>query len=140
MSAENKYPGAPSVQTNVVDAQKPFELHGKTVVPILGLHNRIEVLGYRIDDFAYLTDIKSISETEILKLTGLDVLVLNALRVEPHHSHLNLEEAIELSQRIGAKKTYFTHISHLLGFHAEVEKKLPKNVHLAFDFLSISLP
>lgn len=140
MSAENKYPGAPSVKLNNVDPKTNFTLKGKTVVPVLGLHNRIEVLGYRIENFAYLTDIKSISETEILKLTDLDVLVLNALRVEPHHSHLNLEEAIELSQRIGAKKTYFTHISHLLGFHAEVEKKLPKNVHLAFDFLNISLP
>lgn len=140
MSAENKYPGSPSVKLHTIDPKTNFTLKGKTVVPVLGLHNRIEVLGYRIENFAYLTDIKSISETEILKLTGLDVLVLNALRVEPHHSHLNLKEALELSQRIGAKKTYFTHISHLLGFHEEVEKKLPKNVHLAFDFLSISLP
>ena len=109
------------------------------MTPILGLHNRIEVLGFRIDNFAYLTDIKTIAESEIAKLHGLEVLVLNALREAPHHSHLNLEEAIALSQKIGAKKTYFTHISHLLGFHAEVEKKLPNNVHLAYDFLSLSL-
>lgn len=138
MSAENKYPGAPSVQVNVVDPHKPFELHGKTVVPILGLHNRIEVLGYRIDNFAYLTDIKTISEAEIEKLRGLEILVLNALREEPHHSHLNLEEAIGLSQQIKATNTYFTHISHLLGFHKDVEKKLPNNVHLAYDFLSLN--
>ena len=110
MSAENKYPGAPSVQVNVVDPQKPFELHGKTVVPILGLHNRIEVLGYRIDNFAYLTDIKTIPDAEIEKLRGLEILVLNALREEPHHSHLNLEEAIDLCQQIKATNTYFTHI------------------------------
>ena len=138
MSAENKYPGAPSVQVNVVDPQKPFELHGKTVVPILGLHNRIEVLGYRIDNFAYLTDIKTIPDAEIEKLRGLEILVLNALREEPHHSHLNLEEAIGLSQQIKAVNTYFTHISHLLGFHKDVEKKLPNNVHLAYDFLSLN--
>jgi len=138
MSAENKYPGAPSVQVNVVDPQKPFELHGKTVVPILGLHNRIEVLGYRIDNFAYLTDIKTIPDAEIEKLRGLEILVLNALREEPHHSHLNLEEAIGLSQQIKAANTYFTHISHLLGFHKDVEKKLPNNVHLAYDFLSLN--
>ena len=138
MSAENKYPGAPSVQVNVVDPHKLFELHGKTVVPILGLHNRIEVLGYRIDNFAYLTDIKTISEAEIEKLRGLEILVLNALREEPLHSHLNLEEAIGLSQQIKAANTYFTHISHLLGFHKDVEKKLPNNVHLAYDFLSLN--
>ena len=140
MSAENKYPGAPSVQAHALHPERPFKLHNKTVTPILGLHNRIEVLGFRIDNFAYLTDIKTIAESEIAKLHGLEVLVLNALREAPHHSHLNLEEAIELSQKISAKKTYFTHISHLLGFHAEVEKKLPNNVHLAYDFLNISLP
>jgi phosphoribosyl 1,2-cyclic phosphate phosphodiesterase len=96
-------------------------------------------LGYRIDNFAYLTDIKTIADKECEKLQGLDVLVLNALREEPHHSHLNLEEALNLSAKINANKTYFTHISHHLGFHADVEKKLPKNVHLAYDNLSISI-
>lgn len=139
MSAENKYPGAPSVHVNPVDPQTPFTLHNKTVIPILGLHNRIEVLGYRVDNFAYLTDIKTIADSEIKKLKGLDILVLNALREEPHHSHLNMEEAIALSKQIEAKKTYFTHISHLLGFHEEVENKLPNDVHLAYDFLKLTI-
>ena len=108
-------------------------------MPLVGQHNRLEVLGYRIESFAYLNDIKIISDNEIRKLQNLDVLVLNALREEPHHSHLNLEEAIELSRQIGAKTTYFTHISHHLGFYAEVEKNLPKNLHLAYDNLTITI-
>ena len=79
------------------------------------------------------------TDDEIQKLNDLDVIVLNALRVEPHHSHLNLDEAIQLSQKIGAKTTYFTHISHHLGFYAEVNQNLPKNVHLAYDNLTITI-
>ena len=122
-----------------MDPNQPFAVCEQLIVPVLGQHNRLEVLGYRIESFAYLTDIKTISDDEIRKLNDLDVLVLNALRVEPHHSHLNLEEAIQLAQKIGAKKTYFTHISHHLGFYAEVEQKLPKNVHLAYDNLTITI-
>ena len=136
---ENKYPGSPSVDIHPVSPDYPFLVQQKHIVPILGQHNRLEVLGYRIDNFAYLTDIKTIADKECEKLQGLDVLVLNALREEPHHSHLNLEEALSLSAKIDANKTYFTHISHHLGFHADVEKKLPKNVHLAYDNLSISI-
>ena len=105
---------------------------------MVGQHHQLTVLGYRVGSFAYLTDIKTIADDERQKLSGLDVLVLNALREEPHHSHLNLAEAIDLAQQIGAKNTYFTHISHHLGFHAEVQQKLPKSVHLAYDNLSIT--
>ena len=135
----NKYPGAPAVDIHRVDPNQPFSVCEQLIVPVVGQHNRLEVLGYRIESFAYLTDIKTISDDEIRKLHGLDVLVLNALRVEPHHSHLNLEEAIQLAQKIGAKTTYFTHISHHLGFYAEVEQNLPKNVHLAYDNLTITI-
>ena len=135
----NKYPGAPAVDIYFVDPNQPFSVCKQLVIPVLGQHNCLEVLGYRINSFAYITDIKTISNDEIKKLNNLDVLVLNALRIEPHHSHLNLEEAIQLSHQIGAKTTYFTHISHHLGFHAEVEKKLTKNVHLAYDNLTITI-
>ena len=138
-NSADKYPGAPAVEVHHVDPDQPFAVCEQLIVPVVGQHNRLDVLGYRIGQFAYLTDIKTISDDEIRKLQGLDVLVLNALREEPHHSHLNLEEAIELVQQIGAKTTYFTHISHHLGFHAEVEQNLPKNVHLAYDNLSISI-
>ena len=135
----NKYPGAPAVDIHRVDPNQPFSVYEQLIVPVVGQHNRLKVLGYRIESFAYLTDIKTISDDEIRKLYGLDVLVLNALRVEPHHSHLHLEEAIQLAQKIGAKTTYFTHISHHLGFYAEVEQNLPKNVHLAYDNLTITI-
>ena len=139
LNSANKYPGAPAVDIHRVDPNQSFSVCEQLIVPVVGQHNRLDVLGYRIESFAYLTDIKTISDDEIRKLHGLDVLVLNTLRVEPHHSHLNLEEAIQLAQKIGARTTYFTQISHHLGFYAEVEQNLPKNVHLAFDNLTITI-
>ncbi|MGB1448357.1 MAG: MBL fold metallo-hydrolase [Flavobacteriaceae bacterium] len=135
---ENKYPGAPSVQVTTIDKTTPFALGNKTVIPIEVMHHTMPVLGYRIDDFAYLTDVKTIDAKEKEKLKNLDVLVLNALRIEAHPSHLNLEEALELIEELQPKRAYLTHISHLLGFHAEVEKELPKHVFLAYDMLEIS--
>ena len=136
---EDRYPGAPAVQVHLIDKTTPFELEGLNVVPIEAFHNRLPVLGFRIMDFAYLTDIKRIEEEEIEKLQNLKVLVVNALRLEPHYSHFNLEEALEFARAIGSEQTYFTHISHLLGFHDEVEAQLPNNVHLAYDNLKISV-
>ncbi len=136
---EDRYPGAPAVTVNVIDKNTPFELDDLKVIPIEAFHNRLPVLGFRIKDFAYLTDIKRIEDEEIEKLRNLKALVVNALRVKPHYSHFNLEEALEFAKDIGAEKTYFTHISHLLGFHDEVEAQLPKNVHLAYDNLKIVL-
>ncbi|MDB9888863.1 MBL fold metallo-hydrolase, partial [Flavobacteriaceae bacterium] len=135
----NKYPGAPSVVSHRVKKNNPFNLNGKQVIPINAKHNTLQVFGYRIDRFAYLTDIKTISALETAKLSGLEVLVVNALREEPHYSHFNLEEAIAFAQRVGAKKTYFTHISHHLGFHDQVALKLPENIYLAYDSLTISI-
>ena len=137
LNSADKYPGAPSVQVHTVDPTTTFDICQQRIIPVLGKHHQLTVLGYRLGSFAYLTDIKTIADDERQKLAGLDVLVLNALREEPHHSHLNLAEAIDLAHSIGAKNTYFTHISHHLGFHAEVEQKLPKSVHLAYDNLSI---
>ncbi|MEP3969397.1 MAG: MBL fold metallo-hydrolase, partial [Nonlabens sp.] len=93
--------------------------------------------GFRIGDFAYMTDVKTIAQGEKEKLKNLDVLILNMLRVEAHATHLNLEEALELVRELQPKRTYFTHISHHLGFHEEVEKTLPENVFLAYDNLQI---
>jgi phosphoribosyl 1,2-cyclic phosphate phosphodiesterase len=86
-----------------------------------------------------LTDVKTISEEEIEKVKGTKVLVINALREEPHYSHFNISEALDFVEKVKPEKTYFTHISHLMGFHEEVEKKLPKNVHLAYDTLTITI-
>ena len=136
---EDRYPGAPAVQVQLIDKEPPFTLGELSVTPIEAYHNRLPVLGFRINDFAYLTDVKRIEESEKEKLKGLKVMVINALRIEPHYSHFNLEEALEFAQEIGAERTYFTHISHLLGFHDEVEAKLPEGIHLAYDNLKITI-
>lgn len=137
-TSEDRYPGAPAVIENVVQ-NKEFQFEGLKVMPVDFKHNKLQVFGYRLGDFAYLTDIKTITEEEIAKLKGLKVLVVSALRREPHHSHFNLEEALEFVEMVKPEKTYFTHISHMLGFHAEVEEELPDNVHLAYDNLKIEI-
>lgn len=137
-TTENKYPGAPGVIENIIK-NKAFNFEGLTVTPINFMHNRLQVFGFRVEDFAYLTDIKSIEDAEVEKLGDLKVLVVSALRIEPHHSHFNLEEALEFIERIKPEKTYLTHISHMLGFHSEVEQTLPENVHLAYDNLKITV-
>ncbi len=136
---DDRYPGAPAIQAHEIDAVQPLRLGGKSITVVEAWHNRINVLGFRIDGFTYLTDVKKIESKELEKITNSKILVINALRTEPHHSHLNLEEALLLVEKIGAEKTYFTHISHLLGFHAEVEKDLPGGVHLAYDNLKLKL-
>ena len=136
---ENRYPGAPAVKVNLIRNNEPFIIGDQEAMPIEAFHNRLKVFGYRIGDFAYLTDVKTISDEEINKLNGVKVLSLNALRIEPHHSHLNLKEALELVDIIKPEIAYLSHISHYLGFHDEVEEKLPKNVHLAYDNLVVSV-
>ncbi|WP_299190344.1 MBL fold metallo-hydrolase [uncultured Aquimarina sp.] len=137
-SSENKYPGAPSVIENELTNQ-PFSLGNLDVIPIDLMHNRLQVFGFRFKGFAYLTDVKTIEEKEIEKLKGVKVLVVNALRIEPHHSHFNLEEALEFINEVKPEKAYLTHISHMLGFHEEVQQQLPENVFLAYDNLKITI-
>jgi len=135
---ENKYPGAPNLSVNEI-TDEAFTLHEKKIVPINVMHNNLQVFGFRIDDFAYITDAKTIAEEEIEKLAGVNTLVVNALRIEPHHSHFNLEEALAFIEKVKPKQAYLTHISHLLGFHDEVEEQLPEHVHLAYDNLKLNL-
>ncbi|MCG2418978.1 MBL fold metallo-hydrolase [Aequorivita sp. F47161] len=138
-ATENKYPGAPSITAIEIDKHTPFTISGKKVIPIEAFHATLPVLGFRVGDFTYLTDVKTISDEEAEKVKGSKVLVINALREERHYSHFNIEEALEFVEKVKPKKTYFTHISHVMGFHEEVEKKLPANVHLAYDTLTISI-
>jgi phosphoribosyl 1,2-cyclic phosphate phosphodiesterase len=135
---ENKYPGAPNVISHIIE-NKPFQIDGKEVIPIEGFHFKLQVFGFRFVDFAYLTDMKTVSDEEVKKLQGLEVLVVNALREQPHISHFNLEEALEFIEKVNPKRAYLTHISHHLGFHDEVSEKLPDNVFLAYDNLQISI-
>lgn len=137
-SPGEKYPGAPGVLVNEVTNQ-PFKVKDKTIVPVDMLHNRLQVFGYRLGDFVYLTDVKTIKDREVEKLKGAKVLVVSALRRKPHPSHFNLEDALAFIKRIQPEKAYLTHISHLLGFHEEVQAELPENVFLAYDNLKVTL-
>lgn len=134
----NKYPGAPSITINRIK-NKPFNLGDLEIVPVNGKHDKLQVFGYRFNDFAYLTDMKTVKNKEIDKIKNVKVLVVNALRIEVHRSHFNLKEALQFIKKVNPEKAYLTHVSHLLGFHKDVEKTLPKNVFLAFDGLEIVL-
>lgn len=136
----NRYPGAPSVDTIEVENNKPFIIGNKAIVPVNVWHGNLQVFGFRIDDFAYLTDVKTIEKEEIAKLKNLKVLVVNALREEPHDTHFNLNEALDFINLVRPEKAYLTHISHHMGFHEQAQKKLPPNVFLAYDNLEIELP
>ncbi|WP_321827061.1 MBL fold metallo-hydrolase [Maribacter dokdonensis] len=136
---KNKYPGAPTVDINLVKNNEPFSIGDTLVTPINVMHNKVQVFGYRVGDFTYLTDVKTIAPEELEKIKGSKVVVVNALRIEPHISHFNLEEALAFIDLIQPEKAYLTHISHLLGFHDEIEKLLPSNVHLAYDNLTITI-
>jgi phosphoribosyl 1,2-cyclic phosphate phosphodiesterase len=135
---ELRYPGIPKLQLHEVD-RDPFEIKGVKFIPLPVMHHLLPVLGFRINDFAYITDSNFIPYETFQLLTGVQVLVLNSLQREKHISHFNLAEAIAVAQKVGAEKTYFTHISHKLGFHKEVEKELPKGISLGFDGFSFEL-
>jgi phosphoribosyl 1,2-cyclic phosphate phosphodiesterase len=137
-TSEKKYPGVPSVIKHEI-SNSAFRAGNLDVWPIDGLHYKLQVFGFRFSDFAYLTDMKTISKKEMKKLKNLEVLVVNALREEPHISHFNLEEALEFIAEVKPKRAYLTHISHHMGFHDDVQQKLPKNVFLAYDNLQIQI-
>lgn len=136
---ENRYPGAPSVKTIEIQNYHPFPIGDKMVIPVNVMHGSLQVFGFRIDDFAYLTDVKTIEKSEVDKLKNLNVLVVNALREELHDTHFNLQEALDFITLVQPKKAYITHISHILGFHEQVQKELPENVFLAYDNLEITI-
>jgi len=131
------YPGAPRVELHTIHASENFEVVGIPIIPIEVLHGQLPVLGFRFKNFTYITDAKTISDTELAKVRGTEILVLNALHHSPHHSHLNVEEALALIEKIQPRKTYLTHISHRMGLDAEVAKMLPENVFLAYDGLEL---
>lgn len=132
-----KYPGIPQITENIISKDKSFTVLDNTITPIEVLHYKLPVLGYRIEDFAYVTDANFISEEEKEKLKGVNILVINALRIEKHISHFTLEEALRLIDEIKPKKAYLTHISHLMGKHEDVSKTLPANVEIAYDGLKL---
>ena len=135
---ENDYPWIPKVKFHTITLS-PFEIGPLKIVPVEVLHHKLPVLGFRFGDFTYITDASFISEIELKKISGTKVLVLNALRKEKHIAHFNLEEAIALAEKIGAHKTFFTHMSHQMGLHDVVSAGLPHNISLAYDGLKVEV-
>lgn len=133
-----KYPGTPQIQLNEID-ENDFVVNGVTITPLLVFHLHMQVFGFRIGNFSYITDANQIPEQTFEKLKGTEILVLNALQKESHPSHFTLSEAVNIAQKIGAPQTYFTHMSHRLGLHKNIEKELPKSIALAYDGLSLTL-
>ncbi len=135
--SDNPYPGAPSVVFRDIEVDTSFQIGGTTIIPIEALHGQLPVFGFRIGNFTYLTDIKTISDQELEKLMGTELLVVNALHKKEHHSHLNLSQALAFIEKINPTRAYLTHISHKMGLHQEIEETLPANVFIAYDNLEI---
>lgn len=135
---KNPYPGVPQLKLHEIN-NEPFDVDGLTVIPIKGRHFVIDVTGYRIDNFAYLTDFDMIYEDQYRKLEGLEVLVINALRLKEHKSHFTLDQALEVIKRVKPKRAYLTHMSHQIGRYEELVKTLPEGVLPAYDGLEITI-
>lgn len=132
---EHRHGGVPNVNIAPIRDETPFVAGGMTWMPIPVMHGELPIHGFRVDDVAYITDASAISERSISLLDGLEVLVLNALRPQSHYSHFSLPEALEVAQAVNANRTYFTHLSHLMGTHSDVDQALPEGVRLAYDGL-----
>ncbi len=137
--SDEKYPGVPSVVEHVITHEKSFSVGSLEIIPILVWHYKMPVLGFRIGDFTYITDANKIEPSEMKKVKGSKVLVLNALQKINHISHFTLQQAIEVAKEVNAEQTFFTHISHRLGQHETENKQLPDGINLAYDGLKIKL-
>ncbi len=130
----NRYPGVPSITLNVIKPHEPMQIGDIEVIPVEVMHGKMPILGYRFGDLLYITDVKTVAESEFKYFKGVKTLIVDALRFEPdHHSHLTVEQAIKLARRIGAERTYFTHMCHDIGLHEEVNSLLPTDINLAYD-------
>ena len=134
--SDKKYPGLPNLNLNTID-DSPFAIGDITVIPILVWHLKMPVLGFRFGNFTYITDANRIEDEEKEKIKGSEIIVLNALRKEPHISHFTLDEAVAMVQELEVPTAYFTHISHQLGRHNIINFELPKGIELAWDGLEI---
>ena len=138
--SEVKYPGVPNLVLNTVGAGEEFRVGDISILPVRAYHGRLPILGYRIGNFAYITDMSFMEPSEIEKLAGVDTLVINALRFsKPHGSHQTVLEAYKVIGRINPRVTYFTHLMHHIGLHAKIERVLPDGVHLAYDGLVLDV-
>ena len=137
--ADERYPGAPVFAIHQVD-NATFSVDGIEVTPLPVMHNKLPIIGFRVGRLAYITDAKTISDTTMRLLQGVDTLVVNALRVKEHFSHFNLKEALDVVERVSPRVAYFTHMSHDMGPHAEASRRLPAGVNLAYDGLTVTIP
>jgi len=134
------YPGVPKLNLHTVRPHEPLRIGDVEVMPIVVMHDKLPILGYRFGRLAYITDMKTIDEGELAYLDGVDTLVVNALRWEKEpHSHQLVADAIAFARRIGAKRTFFTHLTHNIGLHDEAEKRLPEGFHFGYDGLVIDV-
>lgn len=138
--SENKYRGVPEIELHTFNESQAFRVAGVEVTPVVGSHSeRFRSVGFRFGELAYLTDMNHIAEEELLKLEGVKVLVVNALRWEPHSSHFSVEEALQIIKRVAPERAFLTHMSHRIGLHAEASQRLPEGVELAYDGLKIEI-
>lgn len=132
--AKHKYPGVPNINVRVIKPHESFNVGDMNITPVKVMHDKLPILGYRIGDLLYVTDMKTVDESEFEYFKGVKILVVNALRFTPdHHSHLTVDEALAFAAKTGAEQTFFTHMGHDIGLHEEVNKQLPPNVQLAYD-------
>ncbi len=134
---KSPYPGSPMLELHSISKDAAFDVNGIEITPIEVIHGQLPVMGFRVGDFTYLTDVKTINADQRKKARHSKVLVINALHHKPHHSHLNLKEALAMVEDLAPKKAYLTHISHRMGLHGAISETLPENVALAYDGLEI---
>ena len=134
-----RYRGVPEIALHTIDPEQRFSIGGVEITPIRGRHAHFEVTGYRFGDVAYLTDFKEIDDSEIEKLVGVKVLVVNALRFAPHDSHFSVAEALSLIERVAPERAYLTHMSHEIGLHSQAQEQLPERVYFGYDGLKIEI-
>lgn len=134
---DHSYPGVPNIPLQEIEENRTFLINHIPVTPLRVMHGRLPILGYRIGNIGYITDMLTMPDVSYEQLRQLDVLVINVLRIAPHPTHQNLAEALDTARRIGAKETYFIHMSHHIGLQAEVETQLPPHVYFASDGLEI---
>lgn len=131
---EHLYPGVPKLNLHTIAPHTPLHIGDIDVMPIEVMHGKLPILGYRFGKLAYITDMKTIAETEMSYLDGVETLVVNALRFDkPHHSHQLVDDAIAFAQRVGAKKTYLVHVTHEIGYHDDANRRLPEGFEFPYD-------
>jgi phosphoribosyl 1,2-cyclic phosphate phosphodiesterase len=135
----NNYPGIPQLKLNDILENESFTAAGIEILPVSVMHFQLPIFGFRIGDFTYITDAKTISEDQKEKIKGSEILVINALQKESHISHFTLSEALHFAAEINAPKTYLTHISHRMGTHHEISRELPEGVFMAYDGLELEI-